>query len=208
MGSEMNRMMNYIKYGLSLKTTSADGHEYFLVGINFNKKWQIVEPSPETGVSCVAGNDGESEFYYFAPIECGVNAIFDCIDDTIHYNEDIEKKITLLREKVAELQELFAEKPYEWLLNLQFVYKPAKKERVKKSAEPRNVKKTKRINEKLQNNDLDEKMMDVARHTSNLDTFTDPKEDFVGSEKTVETGNNIEEANEIDTKIAAALEKR
>lgn len=195
MGSEMNRMMNYIKYGLSLKTTSADGHEYFLVGINFNKKWQIVEPSPETGVSCVAGNDGESEFYYFAPIECGVNVIFDCIDDTIHYNEDVEKKIALLREKIAELQELFAEKPYEWLLNLQFVYKPAKKDKSKRGS-PKKV----AIKNELANEELPETEIKEGKHID--EEVEEPIEN-----KPIETGNNKEEASEIDKKIAALLAK-
>ena len=195
MGSEMNRMMNYIKYGLSLKTTSADGHEYFLVGINFNKKWQIVEPSPETGVSCVAGNDGESEFYYFAPIECGVNAIFDCIDDTIHYNEDVEKKIALLREKVTELQELFAEKPYEWLLNLQFVHKPGKKDKGKRGRPKKEVIKTELPNEEVLKTETKEEM-----HVD--EEVEEPIEN-----KPIETGNNKEEASEIDKKIAALLAK-
>ncbi len=195
MGSEMNRMMNYIKYGLSLKTTSADGHEYFLVGINFNKKWQIVEPSPETGVSCVAGNDGESEFYYFAPIECGVNVIFDCIDDTIHYNEDVEKKIALLREKVAELQELFAEKPYEWLLNLQFVYKPAKKDKSKRGRPKKEVIKTELPNE------------EVVKTETKEETHIDEEVEEPIENKPIETGNNKEEASEIDKKISALLAK-
>ena len=195
MGSEMNRMMNYIKYGLSLKTTSADGHEYFLVGINFNKKWQIVEPSPETGVSCVAGNDGESEFYYFAPIECGVNAIFDCIDDTIHYNEDVEKKIALLREKVAELQELFAEKSYEWLLNLQFVHKPAKKDKSKRGSPKKPP-----IKNELLNEEIPETKIKEGKHID--EEVEEPIDN-----KPIETGNNKEEASEIDKKIAALLAK-
>lgn len=206
------KMLKYSKYGLSIKTTEAEGQEYFLVGVNFNTNWQIVEPSEESGVSCVAATNGEGLFYYFGPVSNGVNPIFDCIEETIQYNEDVQKKIKLLKEKVAELQELFATKPYDELARLMFTFpedkKQPKKGRVKKSTEPRNVEKTKRINEKLENNDLGENMMDVARNASNLDTFTEPKEDFVGSEKTVETGNNIEEANEIDAKIAAALGKR
>lgn len=194
MSDEMNRMVNYIKYGLSLKTTSADGREYFLVGINFSKKWQIVEPSPESGVSCVVGNDGESQFYYFAPIECGVNAIFNCIDETIRYNEDVEKKITLLRQRISELQELFAEKPYEWLTNLQFVYQPPKKE---KRGRPRKEKTTyEHTTEET-----------VVEDESMEDTESNEIVEETPENEIVEIGNNKEEANEIDKKISALLGK-
>lgn len=191
----MDRMVNYIKYGLSLKTTIADGHEYFLVGISFDKKWQIVQPSEESGVSCVAGNDGESQFYYFAPIECGLNAIFDCIDETIHYNEDVEKKVNLLREKVLELQELFAEKPYEWLVNLQFVYEPPKKE------------KSKRGRPKKETTTPEPVIEESTETEKETETQINETLEEIVEDKPIETGNNKEEASEIDKKIAAALGK-
>ena len=192
MASEMNRMINYIKYGLSLKTTTADGREYFLVGINFDNKWQIVEPSEETGVSCVAGNDGESQFYYFTPIENGVNVIFDCIDETIHYNEDVEKKLNLFKVKVAELQELFATKDYDYLSHLQFTYelpKKGKRGRPKKE-EP-----------------IEEPVETVEEHPIEVKEGPVEVNEPIVEDKPVETGNNKEEASEIDKKIAALLGK-
>jgi hypothetical protein len=190
-----DRMMKYIKYGLTIKTTIADGKEYNLVGINYKPSWDVVEPSKDSGVFCMPDKNGGGMCYYFSETKNGVGCIFDSIEETIHYNEDVEKKVNLLRAKIGELQELFANESYEDLTMLRFVIdkeKP-KKQKTKKqqpdkkveehNTEPESVKRE----EPIASNDV---------------------EVVVNMEDThVVTGNNKEEANEIDAKIARALGK-
>lgn len=57
--------------------------------------------------------------------------IFKCIDATIDYNLDLERKLLLFKEKTAELQELFSKEDYDTLKTIEF--KVSKKEEKKKT---------------------------------------------------------------------------
>lgn len=190
-----DRMMKYIKYGLTIKTTTADGKEYNLVGINYKQSWDVVEPSKDSGVFCMPDKNGAGMCYYFSETKNGVGCIFDSIEDTIHYNEDVEKKVNLLRAKIGELQELFANESYEDLTMLRFVIdkeKP-KKQKTKKQQPEKKVEEHNTEHESVKGEEpIDSNGGEVV----------------VNMEDThVVTGNNKEEANEIDAKIARALGK-
>lgn len=175
-----DRMLKYSKYGISIRTTEAEGKEYYLVGVTFKPTWKVVTPENSDKVYCVPATDGEGMFYYFGEVETGIGYIFDCIDETIHYNEDVEKKIVLLREKVRELQELFANETYETLSTLKFVTEQPETKKSKRGRPPKKQAEQNKTEEK-------ETMIEETK------------------EEEVVQGQNVEEASEIDKKIAAAL---
>ena len=190
-----DRMMKYIKYGLTIKTTTADGKEYNLVGINYKPSWDVVEPSKDSGVFCMPDKNSTGMCYYFSETKNGVGCIFDSIEETIRYNEDVEKKVNLLRLKISELQELFANESYEDLTMLRFVIdkeKPKKQKTKKQQPE-----------KKVEEHNTEPEPVKREEPIASNDV-----EVVVNMEDThVVTGNNKEEANEIDAKIARALGK-
>lgn len=194
MDSFQKRMMTYVKYGISIRTTSAaDGVEYYVVTINFNPKWNVVKPSDET-VNCVSQTESGA-YVYFTEVNNGIDAVFDAIDDTINYNEDVEKKITLLRQKISELQELFANETYENLQRLTFVIQDGAKKRGRKPKQQEVVEEVKEeVKDDITNCD---NIQEIPVETVEEET---PKID-------TNTGENVEEASDIDAKIAAALGK-
>lgn len=194
MDSFQKRMMTYVKYGISIRTTSAaDGVEYYVVTINFNPKWNVVKPSDET-VNCVSQTESGA-YVYFTEVNNGIDTVFDAIDDTINYNEDVEKKITLLRQKISELQELFANETYENLQRLTFVIQDGAKKRGRKPKQQEVVEEVKEeVKDDITNCD---NIQEIPVETVEEET---PKID-------TNTGENVEEASDIDAKIAAALGK-
>lgn len=194
MDSFQKRMMTYVKYGISIRTTSAaDGVEYYVVTINFNPKWNVVKPSDET-VNCVSQTESGA-YVYFTEVNNGIDTVFDAIDDTINYNEDVEKKITLLRQKISELQELFANETYENLQRLTFVIQDGAKKRGRKPKQQEVVEEVKE---------------EVKDDITNCDNIQEIPVETVEEEKPkidTNTGENVEEASDIDAKIAAALGK-
>ena len=175
------RMLEYAKYGISMRTTSdANGIEYYAVTIAFNPKWDVVEAQDEK-VRCVSqSNNGE--YVYFTEVSNGLECIFSSIEETIEYNEDVEKKIQLLREKIGELQELFANETYEKLQYLTFVISEPTKKRGRKP-QPKNEP----VETKGEENKKDETQTQVEK------------------EETPTEGENKAEASDIDAKIAAAM---
>lgn len=180
-------MLEYVKYGISIRTTNdAGGVEYYVITVTFNEKWNVIEPQDER-VRCVCQTESK-EYVYFTEIENGIDIIFDSIDATIAYNEDIEKKLKLLREKVVELQELFANETYETLQHLTFVIGEQPKKRGRK---PQQKKDTPQDKEEPQNE---------PEKTAVVQSQEEAKE-------TPAEGKNKAEANDIDAKIAAAMNK-
>lgn len=195
------KMLKYIKYGISMKTTAAEGVDYFLVTITINPKWKIVEPSDGKGVSCVYDNSNNGTVYYFTPIENGMDVIFDCIEETIQYNEEAEKKVELLKEKIYELQELFVKESYDYLKNIEFTYVPPKK---KKGQSKKNgsVESKEVVTVQEETTPIVKPVEEEVTVVENVDR----RDKF--EVKPNKTENNQQEANEIDAKIAAALGKK
>ena len=190
-GDFQDRMMKYIKYGLSIKTTVAEGKGYNLVGINYKPKWDVIKPSEESGVFCIPATENNGLCYYFSEVSKGVGCIFDSIEETIRYNEDIERKVSLLKDKIIELRELFANERYEDLIELKFVMEKEqkqKKNKPKKQSPKKNEPETKEDGQK---------QTESSEHTEDVQ-----QEDCTEIET---KKNNSEEANEIDAKIAKAL---
>lgn len=186
------RMIKYTAYNFSIKTKEAEGKTYYLIGVTFKPSWTVIEPTKESGVFCMPSTEGNGRYYYFAELQNGVNGIFEAIDETIRYNEDIEKKVELLQKKVVELRDLFAVRSYEELTKLQFTFVT---EEPQKTKAKKGGRKKKTVVSKEE-----EKVPETEKGVEERKTEETP----VVQEQ---QGKNIEEANAIDAKIAAAMGK-
>ena len=93
----------------------------FILKIRFKKNWQIIKPKDEREVAYSKDDAVEDLHWYVSTIEDS-DKIFDLIDETISINKEFEKKSSLYKEKVKELQELFlSDISYDRLKTIQFV---------------------------------------------------------------------------------------
>lgn len=180
------KMIEYAKYGISVRTSSNNGAEYYMVSLTFGSKWKVQMPSDNEGekVMCVKIKE-DGTYCYMTEITNGIQPIFELVDETIRYNEELEKKVELLKAKAEELKELFATKTYEELLALEFTFKNPQEPFVDKPK--RSPKSTKKTPQKPKN--------DVPEGNITPVVTVPPQ--------TSEKKN--EEASEIDKKIAAAV---
>ena len=121
-------LTNYAKYGISLRTSTNEGIEYYMVTLTFGKKWAVQMPKEqhEQKVMCAKINE-DGTYCYMTEVQNGLGIVFSSIDETIQYNEELEKKIELLKVKAEELKELFAAKNYDELTRLKFVIETSQK---------------------------------------------------------------------------------
>lgn len=96
-----------------------------IVNVTYKKGWDII-PVDNSDVEMFC-EDGK--YYYCMPIDKDINLIFGFIEDTIKYNQDMEKKIQLFNQKVDELKQLFINESYDSLLSLSFDMRKGKKRR-------------------------------------------------------------------------------
>lgn len=93
----------------------------FILKIRFKKNWQIIQPKDDNEVAYSKDDKIDDLHWYVSTIEDS-DKVFDLIDETIAVNKEFEKKTSLYKEKVKELQELFlSDIPYEKLKTVQFV---------------------------------------------------------------------------------------
>lgn len=119
-------LMSLSDYSVNCKIM--DG--WLVIGVTFNRDWQILRPS---NASIELVENGKGSCYYGAPLkDVTVDEVFDSIMETIEYNKDIEKKILLFRDKVAELKALFSQEDYDTLKQLEFKFKKRKGKKVEK----------------------------------------------------------------------------
>lgn len=149
---------------------------YFLVSVTYPESWSII-PSEDRSIE-VAEENGVT--FYAAPIETDIEVAFTLIDDTISYNLDVEKKMSLLKYNIGKLQELFAEKDLEELETIEFVFKFQKEKAIqtkKKQRKPYTRKKKEIVGDEVsleKGNDTFEKYEE-----SNDTPFEETKNDNV-----------------------------
>ena len=183
------KMIEYAKYGISVRTSSNQGLGYYMVSLTFGSKWKVQMPLETEGQKVMCAKIKEDGTYcYMTEITNGIQPIFELVDETIQYNEELEKKVELLKEKAEELKELFANKTYDELVRLEFTFKTAQEPFADKPK--RSSKTTKKTSQKSKNGAPEENVAPVA--TPPLQT----------KEK------KSEEVSEIDKKIAAAMRNK
>lgn len=109
----------------------------FILKIKFKQGWSIIEPADSEEVAFAEDKTVPNLYWYVSTIE-NSDMIFDVIEETISVNKEMEKKLTLYKEKVKELQDLFlSNETYERLVSLKFVIPEDKKKskRYQKKAE-------------------------------------------------------------------------
>lgn len=99
---------------------------YTIINITYPKDWSVIKPENEQ-ITFANDEVNNNMYFYSAPITFDMSQIFDCIDATIEFNKEMERKIQLFQEKQKELQNIFAEESYEVLETLTFSYKKKRK---------------------------------------------------------------------------------
>jgi hypothetical protein len=98
-----------------------------IINITYPKEWSVIKPDNQQ-IAFAQDEVNTETYFYSAPITFNINEIFDCIESTIEFNKEMEKKIKLFQEKQKELESIFIEESYETLLGLTFTYKKKKKQ--------------------------------------------------------------------------------
>ena len=97
-------------------------NDAFIVKVMFPSQW-VAESSSDGRIRVVRSETNNYEWFFYCDTSKGVSIeeVFDFIIDTITYNTDMKAKIDLLKVKVEELKEFFADRTLEELMTLQFV---------------------------------------------------------------------------------------
>lgn len=198
------KMTEYAKYGFSLKKSFADGVEYYMVYMTFGTKWKVLEPiereNPIENVVCIKVSN-EGTYCYMTEVSNGIQPVFDVIDETIRYNEELTKKVELLKEKAEELKELFSTRCYDELLGLEFVLKTdSKPESTKNKRQSKSGKKT----AQKPKEELTEVKSEEAGKCADVESETPFQ---LNKPEPVLVRASVSEPSEIDKKIAAAIGK-
>jgi hypothetical protein len=189
-------LTNYAKYGISLRTSQNDGVNYYMVTLTYGKKWTVQMPTEAYGEKVMCAKVREDGTYcYMTETVNGLEPVFGLIDETIRYNEELEKKVELLKVKAEELKELFANRSYDELLRLKFII-----EKPQETSEPKNKRQSKsgKKTPQKQNTGLTE---------AKLETLQKPEgEPIIETEKKpLEDVKNTDSVSDIDKKIAEAI---
>lgn len=96
----------------------------FLINITYDEGWKVIPPENE---KIEFAQKGKVTYYAAAINEVSFDDVFKSIKETIDYNVDLQRKVTLFKAKVDELQELFANESLEKLRTITFVFDEKKK---------------------------------------------------------------------------------
>lgn len=120
------RLIELSGYGISFNVANGN----FVVRIRYNSEWDVIKPE-NSEIGFYRDDNDDNIYYYVAPVSMDIETLFSAIDETILYNRELEEKVVLFKEKMNELQKIFAKEPIDVLKTLEFKVKK-KKEKVKK----------------------------------------------------------------------------
>lgn len=146
----------------------------FLINITYDEGWKVIPPENE---KIEFAQKGKVTYYAAAINEVSFDDVFKSIKETIDYNVDLQRKVTLFKTKVDELQELFANESLERLRTISFIFDEKKKPKRKY------VRKEKK-------NDINTSKKNEITETSNDDTSVEDKK-TQSVEETLETDSII-----------------
>ena len=185
-------LTDYAKYGMSICTSTTEGVEYYMVTLTYGKKWSVQQPAGNMVMCAKIRVDGT--YCYMTEAKNGVEPIFELIDDTIRYNEELEKKVELLKVKAEELKDVFATRSYDELLMLRFVI-----ETPQETPSPKN---------KRQSNSRRKTPQKPNTEATEAKLETQPEPVGEPVQNVVPEQPNTTEASDIDKKIAAAMSNK
>ena len=106
-------------------------NEALMVKVVYPRNWKAY-PSNDGRIKVTPSDDGALTYYYADSKDTSYEDMFDLVEETIKANNDIVLKLKLLKDKVSELKELFAELSYDELTTLKFVTEKVKTEKPKR----------------------------------------------------------------------------
>ena len=192
-------LTNYAKYGISLCTSQSDGVDYYMVTVTYGKKWAVQMPVEESGNKVMCAKIREDGTYcYMTETVNGLEPVFGLIDETIRYNEELEKKVELLKVKAEELKELFANRRYDELLRLKFII-----EMPQEASEPKNKRQSKSGKKTSQK-------PNTALTETKLETLPELEGEPIDEtvQKPLEDVKTTDAVSDIDKKIAEAISQK
>lgn len=110
------------------------------VQVKFPQSWGCSELTEYNFNVKAVRDEMPGYFYFFADMTVGFDKIFDAIEFNINFNEEAQAKVTLLREKIEELKNIFEVEDIAVLQTLEFKYKRKKTRTNKKSKDEENAK--------------------------------------------------------------------
>ena len=129
----INKLGDYFK---GMQVSAENGIIY--VTVQFQKGWACSEVTEHNfGVKAVQ-DEVPGVFYFFTDMEVGFDKVFDAIDYNIHFNEEAQAKVNLLREKIEELRNVFENEDINVSKTLEFKYKK-KNTKISKSKKENNT---------------------------------------------------------------------
>lgn len=171
------KLIELSEYGVSFNVASGN----FVIKIKYNSNWTIIQPDGNE-IAFYRDENDDSVYYYVASVTTSIDKIFFAIDETIEYNRELELKVELFKEKMSELQEIFAQEPLDVLRTLEFKLKKKKKEKTKK--------------EKV-----------AKEKEDDINNIEEVSENEPAVDKNEETEEQEETLSEIDVKINEVLKK-
>lgn len=103
---------------------------YYHISITFDKQWAILET--QNANIHIEMRNGVTH-YIASSDNTSIEDMFKAVSDTITYNTDLQKKLTLFKEKSDELREIFSKETLDVLKTITFQYgKPKRRGRPRK----------------------------------------------------------------------------
>ena len=121
-------------------------NDALIIRVRYPERWGVYNSNDDT-IKVVKSEEAVNEYYYYGDVkDIDLDRIFDLIEETIQMNQDVIKKIELLKVKMNELKELFDTKTLDELNTLKFVTESPKatkgrKKYTKKVKTPQNEEK-------------------------------------------------------------------
>ena len=170
------KLIELSEYGVSFNVASGN----FVIKIKYNSNWTIIQPDGNE-IAFYRDENDDSVYYYVASVTTSIDKIFFAIDETIEYNRELELKVELFKEKMSELQEIFAQEPLDVLRTLEFKLKKKKEKRKKEKV--------------------------VKEKEDDINNIEEVSENEPAVDKNEETEEQEETLSEIDVKINEVLKK-
>lgn len=131
-----------------------------IITVRYKEKWNVYN-SKDGRIKVAKSPQMANEYMYYAKTEeVELDDMFRMIEETIAINENAEKKVKLLMDKVQELKAIFEQEDYKTLESLTFKYRKKKKKSLNTKKEEKPV--TENTDEEtVENNEITSRIEEV-----------------------------------------------